>query len=208
MIVNHPSPDKHTRASILAEVVQAMRTGDGLATDIESVIARTTLSVGQVEDEFDGLHDLILAMVGQLSALMCSPLEHPPTRLNFRQNLLAFGESVANVYSYSHLPMLYRIALTEAIRRTGLGPDFYRIGPGQVADRLADYLGQAKAAGAFASSADTRPLASHFMALLRAQLDLSDTFPNDRTNKLDRGDPAVAEAVEMFCNGIKTGKSC
>jgi hypothetical protein len=147
-------------------------------------------------------------MIAQLSESMAAPLVSGSTGSDLRQRLFEFGQCVTDVYASSHLRGLYRIAITESIRHTGLGRDFYEVGPGRLKERLADFLQIAQAEGAL-RRADPHLLASHFLALLRANLDLGDIFPHDLATRPVAGDAYVRYVVDLFCRGLNgAGQPC
>jgi hypothetical protein len=122
-----------------------------------------------------------------------------------RQRLLEFGQCVTDIYATSHLRGLYRIAITESIRHTGLGRGFYEVGPGRLTQRLADFLQIAQAEGAL-RRVDPHLLASHFLSLLRANVDVVDTFPHDlAASPVARG-AYVRNVVDLLCDGINGGR--
>jgi hypothetical protein len=195
---------QHSRAMIMAEVATALREADASITNIESVIARTPVSEEEISDRFGGKRELLLAMVSQLSDSMSAPLAVGSTSYDWSQRLLEFGECVTDVYATSHLRGLYRIAITESIRHTGLGRDFYDAGPGRLAQRLAEFLQVAQAEGAL--RADPHLLASHFLSLLRVELDVSDTFPRDAAASPVAAGAYVRSVVDVFSHGIGGGR--
>lgn len=196
------------RYTILSEAADALRVADSGITSIEAVIATTDLSSQEIADAFGSNRGLVIALAEMLAASMLEPLEGCTTVASFRQKLLAFGHRVTNEHSASQLKSLYRIALTEVIRNTGIGRDFYRHGPGLLTDGLARFFKDAQTAGIVLEE-DCHALASHLLALLRASFDLSDTFPSDMSKgtskelSYEQGD--VPQIVDLFCAGIHTG---
>lgn len=189
------------RVAIMEQLASVLRDADGSTTNIESALARTNVSKEAVTAEFGGSRQLLVAMVAQLSDSMSAPLADRPSPSELRQRLLAFGQCVMDSYATSHLRGLYRIAVTEAIRHTGLGRDFYEVGPGRLSQRLADFLQVAQAEGAL-RTADPHMLASHFLALLRANVESANTFPHElATNPAARA-VYVRNVVDLFCDGI------
>ena len=92
-------------------------------------------------------------------------------------------------------------AITESIRHTGLGKDFYDVGPGRVTQRLADFLRSAQDHGALGAG-DPHLLASHLLAALRANLDIADTFL-PATHPI--ANAHVQRVVDLFMDGIDGG---
>jgi hypothetical protein len=193
---------QHSRATIIAELATVLRNSNGSTTNIESAIARTNFSAQEISAEFGCNRNLILAMVSELSDAMSAPLASGSSKADLRQRLLEFGQCVTDIYASSHLRELYRIAITESIRHTGLGRDFYEVGPGRLTQRLEDFLRPAQTEGALGSS-DPHLLASHLLAALRAHLDIADTFSHASSRVTDSS--YVRNVVDLFVDGINGG---
>lgn len=193
---------EHSRATIMAELAAVLRNANGNTTNIESAIAQTDISAREISASFGGNRELILAMVSELSDSMSAPLAGGSTKRDVRQRLLDFGQRVTDIYATSHLRSLYRIAITESIRHTGLGRDFYEVGPGRLTERLAKFLQTAQAEGELGSAAP-RLLASHFLASLRTNLDVADTLSHGLAPVADRA--YVRNVVDLFFHGIDGG---
>jgi AcrR family transcriptional regulator len=196
---------QHSRATIMAELATVLRSTDASTTNIESAIARTSVSVQAISASFGGKRELILAMVSQLSDSMSAPLTIGSTNPDLRQRLLEFGRRVTDIHATSHWRGLYRIAMTESTRHTGLASDFHEVGPGRLTRRLADFLRIAQAKGALGSG-DPHMLASHFLSPLRANLDATDTISRDLATSAVARDAYVRNVVDLFCGGINGGK--
>jgi hypothetical protein len=192
------------RYTILSEVADALGAADSGIRSIEAVIATTGLESQEIVDAFGSNQGLVIALAEMLAASMLEPLEGCTTAASFRRKLVAFGHRVTNEHSASQLKSLYRIALTEVIRNTGIGREFYQHGPGSLTAGLARFFEAAQRAGIVLEE-NCDALASHLLALLRASFDLSDTFPSDvsRELKYEQGD--VSHIVDLFCAGIHTG---
>jgi hypothetical protein len=191
-----PENTEHSRATIMAELAAVLRESDVPITNMESVVARTSVPMQQISTSFGSTRELLLAMVSELSDSMSAPLALGSAELDVRQRLLDFGERVTDVYATSHLRGLYRIAITESIRHTDLGQDFYEVGPGRLTQRLADFLQAARVGGS------PQLLASHFLSLLRTSLYQADTFPHGPAIRRVAGREDVRNAVDLFCAGI------
>jgi AcrR family transcriptional regulator len=199
-----------SRATIMAELASVLRNSNGSTTSIESAIARTGVSLQEISVHFGGKRELLLAMISELSDSMSDPLtrgstDPDSTKVDFQQRLLDFGQSVTDIYATSHLRDLYRIAITESIRHTGLGRDFYEAGPGRLTQRLAEFLETAQADGTL-GSADPHLLASHFLASLRTNLDVADTFSHGLATSTVADRTYVRNVVDLFLNGICGGR--
>ena len=203
----HPEPairPPHSRARIMAKVATVLREADSGITSIESAITRSGISEQEVCDSFGGKRKLLVAMVSELSDSMAAPLALDSKAPHWSQRLLEFGERVTDVYARSHLRGLYRIAITESIRHTGLGRDFYQAGPGRLTQRLSHFLEAAQTEGAL-RCADPDLAASHFLSLLRVDLDVADTFPGDAAVPV-AGGAYVRSVVDVFSHGIGGGR--
>lgn len=190
----------HSRDTIVAELVKVLSHAPARTTNIESAIAETSVSAQDIATHFGSNRELILFLVSQLSDSMLAALAPASTSAELRRRLLEFGQRVTAVYS-SYLRSLYRIVITESIRHTGLGRDFYEVGPGRLTQHLTDFLQTAQAEGALGAG-NPHLLASHFLASLRANLDIADTF-------LPATNPAahahVQQIVDLFLDGINGG---
>lgn len=189
-----------TRSTIMAALVKVLSQADARTTNIESAIAETGVSAQDIATHFGSNRKLILALVSQLSDSMLAALPPASTPAAVRQHLLGFGGRVTDVYS-SDLRSLYRIAITESIRHTGLGRDFFDVGPGRLTQHLADFLQAAQTAGALGAG-NAQLLASYFLASLRANLDIADTFLPE-TNPA--AEARVQKVVDLFLDGINGG---
>jgi hypothetical protein len=191
-----------SRESIMTQLATVLRDSAGSSTNIESAIAGMTVSAQDITANFGGNRELLLAMVRELSESMCEPLDTDSSNLDLRQRLFEFGQRVTDIYATSHLRSLYRIAITESIRHTGLGRDFFEAGPGHLTQRLGAFLQTAQAEGAI-RAVDPQELASHFLASLRVHLDIADTFSQASRQV---SDPAsVHSVVNLFLDGISEG---
>lgn len=196
---------QHSRAMIMAELAAVLSRSNGNTSNIESAIAETSVSKQEIAAKFGGNRQLILAMVSALSDSMSAPLDGASAQSDLRQRLLEFGQCVTDIYATSRLRSLYRIAITESIRHTGLGRDFYELGPGRLTQRLADFLQSAQAEGAL-GPADPHLLASHFLASLRTPLDVADTFSPAPATSTGADRTHVWNVVDLFIHGIDRGR--
>lgn len=192
--------------AIMDDLATVLSDAEASTTNIESAIARTSISPQDIAATFGGKRELLLAMVSELSDAMSEPLASGSKKADLRQRLLEFGQCVTDIYATSHLRALYRIAITESIRHTGLGRDFHEAGPGRLTQRLTEFLQAAQAEGTL-GRADPHLLASHFLSLLRANVDVTDSFANElATHRAMRG-LYVRTVVDLFCDGINGGRS-
>ena len=171
-------------------------------SNIESAIAKTSASAQEILAAFGDNTQLLLAMVAQLSDSMSAPLTEG-SKADPIQCLLDFGKHVIDIYTNSHLRGVYRIAVTESIRHTDLGSEFYKVGPGRLTQRLAEFFQVAQANGTL-RRADPHLLASHFLSLLRANL--ADKFLHDLATNPGTSGAYIRDLVDLFCRGTKGGR--
>ena len=201
MNANLATQARPSRNAIMAQLATVLRSSAESTTNIESAIAQASVSTRDISDHFGSNRELIVAMVAQLSDAMATPLATSSTKADLRLRLLEFGQRVSDTYASSHLRSLYRIAITESIRHTGLGRDFYEAGPGRLTHCLADFLRRAQAEGVL-GAADPQLLASHFIAALRAQLELTDTYSLSRAPGPASDGSYFRDVVDLFFHGI------
>lgn len=187
------------RLRILNAVADALRAAGRDITDMEPIVAMADLTVRQIGDEFGCMDQLIIALVEQLCAPVVEPLARQPTEASFEMQLLEFSNRLVDAYASSHLRNLYRIALAAAIKHISIGRAFYQRGPGGLTAELARFIRDAHEVGAI-HAPDSLQLASHFVALLRADVDLSGTSVSPQ-NRRD-----VTRVIELFHSGIRTGE--
>lgn len=192
----------HSRSEIITAVAASLREVSETATDIQIVINRTDISEEEIASEFGSVHGLLLALISQMTDALSVPLLDPPqSRAKFTKGLLQFGRGVAEAYSLSELRGLYRIAITESIRNSGLGVKFYEVGPNLITQRLACFLDGARQAGVI-GPVDTRLAADHFLSLMRAGLDLIDSSSVGAPTKEAYAHIAAEQAFSLFNDGI------
>lgn len=190
------------RYAILSEMADALRCADLDVSNIQAVIAATRFSLQDIVDEFGSTSHLFNAMVETASTSLLEPLDDCTNELSFQQKLLAFAHRATDAYSAVQLRCLYRIAVTDDIRNAGMGRDFHHYGPGLVADGLTRFFMAAQEAG-IGLEEDSRRLASHLMALLRANLDISAPLTSETSNETTSPRDKVSRIIELFCAGIE-----
>jgi hypothetical protein len=196
------------RATIIAKVAAVMSDPDAHITNIESAIAKAGVSLQEISLRFGGTRALILAMTSELTNMMSVPLAALSVSMGLKECLLSFGEHVAELCATSHWRGLFRIAVTESIRQTGLAREFHEVGPGRLTQRLAAVLHIAREEGALVSG-DPHLLASHFLAPLILGLNAGcGPRPGPPPGKAARI-AYVRSLVDVYCRGInKEGRLC
>jgi len=148
------------------------------------------------------MHGLILEMVSDLSGALIKPLQQHEKHHALRDVLIEFGRLVVDAHSVSHLVSLYRIALTEATRHSGIGREFFERGPGKLTTCLAQYLARIATKSDGLQIDNPMRLADAFLSLLGDNLEIFDTTTIAGTPCAKGRSDAVIEAVEMFCRGV------
>lgn len=185
----------------MAKLAAAMSSPDANVSNIESVIAKVKLSLRDVSQMFGGTRELVLAMTSELTDRMCAPLAGIPTGADLGERLCEFGDQVLELCAISHWRSLYRIAVTESIRQTGLAGDFHELGPGRLAKRLAGFLRAAQEEGALACG-DPHLLASHLLSPLLGGLGTSEEVAPWFAMSAIARRAYVRSLVNVFCHGI------
>jgi AcrR family transcriptional regulator len=195
-----------SRSEITTAIAASLRQMAETATDIEMVVNRTDISEQELIREFGSMHGLILALATELIDALSLPLRDPPQgKEEIVQRLLQFGQGCSEAYTSSYLRGLYRIAITESIRHSGLGPKFYEVGPHRLMQRLASFLDGAQQAGAI-KPVDSHLAADHFLSLVRSDLDLIDRSSHSSPAKETDPRRVAEQAMSLFQGGILGGK--
>ncbi|MBN9617577.1 MAG: hypothetical protein BGO25_15765 [Acidobacteriales bacterium 59-55] len=199
------SGTNYAKKDIISAVAHVLCEERATVTNIESAVDKAGIDRDDVIAKFGSMHGLILEMVSDLSGALTQPLEDRATDRTVRDVLIDFGNRLANAYSVSHLIALYRIALTEATRHSGIGRKFFKRGPGKLTKCLAQYLEFSARRFSQIPIDNPKRVAETFLSLLGDNVELFDAMASTRTSAAkDHGD-AVIEAVELFCHGIVTG---
>jgi AcrR family transcriptional regulator len=193
-----------TRSDIICKVANVLREERATATNIESAVDKAGINREAVATTFGSMHGLILEMVSDLSSAAIQPLEDHPDEQTVRDVLIEFGRRLVNIYCVSHLVALYRIALTEATRHSGIGREFFDRGPGRIAICLAQYLEYSSRRFDQWRMDNPRRVADSFLSLLGDQIELFDAITPARTLSASDQSNAVVDAVELVCRGIAT----
>ena len=125
---------------------------------------------------------------------------------DLRETLTAFGQHLMGGYMSPTLIGIYRMAVTEANRFPDLVKSFYEQGPGRATSQLAEVLEIARKRGDIQAD-DCQRLAGHFVGMIRDNLHLQVILglrppPSDREMRA-----AVASAVDLFLNGVRSRPS-
>lgn len=190
-IVPHAVPDLR-RYAILRSVADALREDDG-ARDIAAVVVAAGVSRHEIVREFGGVHRLLASLAAMFAASLLEPLAACTTEASLLARLRDFAARMLDGSPGPQLRRLHRLALAEAAGDPGLGRAFYRQGPGMVVDELSRFFRAAQYVGILPAG-DSRRLADHFLALLRARWQLAG---------LAGGEREAARIVDAFWRGIQ-----
>lgn len=190
------------RNEIIGRVANVLRAERATTTNIESAVDKAGIDRDAVNATFGSMHGLILEMVSDLSSAAIQPLHDCADQQTVRDVLIAFGRRLVNIYCVSHLVALYRIALTEATRHSGIGREVFERGPGRITIFLARYLEHSSRRFEQWRMDNPRRVADSFLSLLGDQLDLFDAITPARTLSASDQHNAVVDAVELVCRGM------
>jgi AcrR family transcriptional regulator len=193
-----------TRKEIIHKVASVLREERTTTTNIESAVDRAAVPREVVTETFGSMHGLILEMVSDLSGALIQPLERHPSDRALRDVLIEFGLHLVNIYAVSHLVALYRIALTEATRHSGIGKEFFERGPGRIALCLAQYLEFSSRQSSQLRIDNPRRVADNFLSLLGDSLEVLEAIARTKALSATDQSDAVVDTVEFFCRGIVT----
>lgn len=174
------------------------------ATSIDAIIERAGGSKRNIYNEFGNKEGLFAAIVTENADKVLSTLAIEEIQgRNLRETLTVFGQHLMGGYMSPTLIGIYRMAVTEANRFPDLVKSFYDQGPGRATTQLAEVLEIAKERGEIRAD-DCLRLAGHFVGMIRDNLHLQVILglrspPSDKEMKA-----AVASAVELFLNGVRS----
>ena len=177
-----------------------------VATSIDAIIDRAGGSKRNIYSEFGSKEGLFAAIVTSSADTALSTLSMDEIEgRSLRETLTAFGQHLMNIYMSPTVIGVYRIAVTEAIRFPDLVRSFYEQGPGRAASQLAEVLELAKKRGEIRTD-DCQCAAGHFVGMIRDNLHLQVVLglrPPPSETEMRK---AVASAVEIFLNGVRSGR--
>jgi AcrR family transcriptional regulator len=174
------------------------------ATSIDAIIERAGGSKRNIYNEFGNKEGLFSAIVTENADKVLSTLAIEEIQgRDLRETLTAFGQHLMGGYMSPTLIGIYRMAVTEANRFPDLVRLFYEQGPGRATSQLAEVLEIAKARGDIQAE-DCLRLAGHFVGMIRDNVHLQVILglrspPSDAEMRA-----AVASAVELFLNGVRS----
>jgi len=177
------------------------------ATSIDAIIERAGGSKRNIYNEFGNKEGLFSAIVTENADKVLSTLAIEEIQgRDLRETLTAFGQHLMGGYMSPTLIGIYRMAVTEANRFPDLVKSFYEQGPGRATSQLAEVLEIARKRGDIQAD-DCQRLAGHFVGMIRDNLHLQVILglrppPSDREMRA-----AVASAVDLFLNGVRSRSS-
>jgi AcrR family transcriptional regulator len=176
------------------------------AASIDAIIERAGGSKRNIYSAFGNKEGLFAAIVRRNadSAIATLPIDGLG-ELSLRETLTVFGRHLMAVYMSPSVIGVYRIAVTEAHRFPDLVRSFYEEGPGRMAARLAEVLEASKQQGDVRID-DCRVAASQFVGMIRDNLHLQVVLGLRGFLTTDEANAAVASAVDIFLNGVRSGR--
>ncbi|UWZ84372.1 TetR/AcrR family transcriptional regulator C-terminal domain-containing protein [Occallatibacter riparius] len=200
--MENDTANNEARTEIIAKVAFVLRQERATATYIESAVGKAGIDRELIIAVFGSMHGLILEMISELTDVLVRPLHRSQIHQTLRDVLIEFGGCVVDTHSTSHLVALYRIALTEATRHSGIGRKFFERGPGRLTTCLAQYLERISAEFNRCQIDNSMRLADAFLSLLGDNLELFNERASAGKGCVQNQDDAVIEAVDLFCRGI------
>lgn len=205
-VVAAKSPPPNPRREALLRVAAEVFFEQGYAaTSIDAIIERAGGSKRTIYSEFGNKEGLFSAIVNEnadnvLASLAAGEVEGR----DLRETLLVFGRQLMDFYMSPSFLGIYRAVVTEAYRFPDLVRSFYERGPARAGARLAEVLQAARQRGEIHTN-DCRRAAGHFLGMIRDNLHLQVVLglrppPSKRETRA-----AVASAVEIFLDGVRTG---
>jgi len=177
-----------------------------VAASIDAIIERAGGSKRNIYSEFGSKEGLFSAIVTSSADMALSSLAIEDIKgRGLRETLTAFGQHLMDIYMSPTVIGVYRIAVTEAIRFPDLVRSFYEQGPGRAASHLADVLELARERGEIRAD-DCLCAAGHFVGMIRDNLHLQVVLGLRLPPSEEEKQKAVESAVEIFLNGIRSGR--
>jgi AcrR family transcriptional regulator len=172
------------------------------ATSIDAIIERAGGSKRNIYNAFKNKEGLFSAIVSQNADRILSPVIEGR---DLRETLTIFGRHLMEAYISPSLIGVYRIAVAEANRFPDLVKVFYERGPGRATARLAELLEQAGKRGEVRAG-DYPRMANQFVGMIRDNLHLQVVLGLRPPPSADEAREAVDSAVEIFLNGVRSGR--
>ena len=194
------------RESLLDAAYAALARRPWSAVRMVDVAASAGVSRQTLYNEFGSKEGLFSAIVTSSADMALSSLAIEEIKgRGLRETLTAFGQHLMDIYMSPTVIGVYRIAVTEAVRFPDLVRSFYERGPGRAASQLAEVLELAKEHGEIRTD-DCLCAAGHFVGMIRDNLHLQVVLglrppPSDKERQ-----KAVESAVEIFLNGVRSGR--
>jgi AcrR family transcriptional regulator len=174
------------------------------AASIDAIIERAGGSKRNIYSEFGSKEGLFAAIVKESAdeVLSSLPIDNIEKR-DLQEILTVFGRHLMRIYMLPTVIGIYRLAVTEVNRFPYLAKAFYEQGPGRATIRLAQILEEAQKRDEIRVG-DCGQLANHFIGMIRDNLHLQVVLglrppPSEKEMR-----DAVASAVDLFLNGVRT----
>lgn len=194
------------RREVLLQAAAAVFFEQGYAaTSIDAIIERAGGSKRNIYNEFGNKEGLFSALVAEsANTVLSNQAIEQIEGQDLEETLTAFGQRLLGLYMSPALICIYRIAITEANRFPDLVKAFYEQGPGRATSRLAEVLEAARDRGEIRTD-DCLRLAGHFVGMIRENL-LQVMFGLCPPPSDEEAQQAVASAVEVFLNGVRSSQ--
>ncbi|MHA6644775.1 TetR/AcrR family transcriptional regulator C-terminal domain-containing protein [Mesorhizobium sp. A623] len=175
------------------------------ATSIDAIIERAGGSKRNIYSTFKNKEGLFSAIVTRNADRILSPVIEGIEGRDLRETLTLFGRHLMEAYMSPSLIGVYRIALSEANRFPDLVKTFYEQGPGRATSRLAEILEEAGKRGEI-KTGDCPRMADQFVGMIRDNLHLQVVLGLRPPPSAEEAREAVESAVEIFLNGVRSGR--
>jgi AcrR family transcriptional regulator len=174
---------------------------------LEQIISRSGGSLSTLYAEFKGKEGLFAALINEIcERMVCAlPALDVSPAAPADEVLLSFGLAYMRLLLEPVSLALYRIAMSEGVRRPELSHAIYEAGPGAAAHRLSEYLERQHAIGAL-DIVDPGLSARHFLEIVKGDLHLRALLGLGTLPSGEEVRECVASAVCTFLVGVSSGR--
>jgi TetR/AcrR family transcriptional repressor of mexJK operon len=156
------------REDIIRAALPAFLAGGYLGTSVDEIADTARASKRTVYSHFGGKEELFRAVIRSTIEPMQRSLQE---QINFashkdaRASLRSLVHSLVSIIVTPDVIRLRRVVIAESDRFPDLAAEWYRLGPEQTVDRLANYLSELAESGAVRIDDDPRTAAEHLLWL-------------------------------------------
>jgi len=174
---------------------------------LEQVISRSGGSLSTLYAEFKSKEGLFAALINEIcQAMVCAlPDLDEGSAAPADEVLLRFGLEYMRLLLEPVSLALYRIAMSEGVRRPELSRAIYEAGPGVASFRLSEYLERQHARGVL-KIVDPGLSARHFLEIVKGDLHLRALLGVGALPSKEEIRACVASAVRTFLVGVSSGR--